>query len=420
LADESFCLVTTFYPPHSFGGDAVHVANLARGLARRGRRVRVVHSPAAYRALGGIQHEERGTPEARADADAGVEVVAAPTGRAGVAATYLTGHAVGYRSALADLVDGFDVVHFHNPSLLGGASALGMGSGLTLYTATEHWLVCPTHVLFRYGREVCTAPTCWRCTLSYRRPPQLWRSTGLLERAMGRVDLLLCPSRFTAARHREAFPEVLTEVLPLFFGPAPEELAAAEVEAGADAAESGSRPFVLFLGRLEPVKGADRLVAAALGLKGADLVVAGSGSQEEQIRRLARHAPHVRFIGSVGRARALALCRQALAVVVPSAGYETFGGVAVEAMALGTPALVRRLGALPELVTTGGGWTFADDTELATRLQHLADHPEEATAAAGEARAVYAARFSPEVLFERYFQLVGRAAAAGPPADGQQ
>ena len=38
-----FVLVTTFYPPFSFGGDAIHVQSLAGALVRAGHRVDVIH-----------------------------------------------------------------------------------------------------------------------------------------------------------------------------------------------------------------------------------------------------------------------------------------------------------------------------------------------------------------------------------------
>ena len=59
-----------------------------------------------------------------------------------------------------------------------GCSRYG-GDAVKLYMAHEHWLVCPTHVLWRHGRELCTGRECLRCTLRYQRPPQLWRYTGL-------------------------------------------------------------------------------------------------------------------------------------------------------------------------------------------------------------------------------------------------
>ena len=46
-----FCMITTFYPPYSFGGDAVFVHRLSNELARRGHAVEVIHCLDAYRAL---------------------------------------------------------------------------------------------------------------------------------------------------------------------------------------------------------------------------------------------------------------------------------------------------------------------------------------------------------------------------------
>ena len=56
-------MLTTFYPPYSFGGDAIFVRNLSSELAARGHEVHVVHCRDAYRALGGGAREpEQSTP----------------------------------------------------------------------------------------------------------------------------------------------------------------------------------------------------------------------------------------------------------------------------------------------------------------------------------------------------------------------
>ena len=96
----------------------------------------------------------------------------------------------------------FDVTHFHNVSLVGGPGVLAYGGGVKLYTTHEHWLVCPMHTLWRLDREPCERPTCLRCTLAYRRPPQLWRYTGLLKRGIEHIDMFLAPSQFTLEAHR--------------------------------------------------------------------------------------------------------------------------------------------------------------------------------------------------------------------------
>ena len=54
-----FVFVTTFYPPHHFGGDAVLVRHMAEALVRAGHRVDVIYDVDAYRAL------DRGAPRPR-------------------------------------------------------------------------------------------------------------------------------------------------------------------------------------------------------------------------------------------------------------------------------------------------------------------------------------------------------------------
>jgi hypothetical protein len=49
-----FCMVTTFYPPYHFGGDALFVRALGRALVDQGHEVEVVHCEDAYRLGGGV------------------------------------------------------------------------------------------------------------------------------------------------------------------------------------------------------------------------------------------------------------------------------------------------------------------------------------------------------------------------------
>ena len=45
-------MVTTFYPPYHFGGDAMYVYRLSNALARAGHHVTVVHNVDAYSSFG--------------------------------------------------------------------------------------------------------------------------------------------------------------------------------------------------------------------------------------------------------------------------------------------------------------------------------------------------------------------------------
>jgi glycosyltransferase involved in cell wall biosynthesis len=396
----SFCLVATFYPPHGFGGDAIHAVRLANGLAERGHRVRVVHSRTAYRMLArgegpmdGFSHHP------------GIEIRECPSTRAAVTATYLTGKPLGYRGELERLLnDGFDVVQLSNPTLVGGPGGFELGSALKLYTAHEHWLMCPTHLLFRYKREVCTKRTCWRCTAVHGRPPQLWRSTRLLQDAMQHVDLLFCLSRFAAELHQHEFPHARIEVLPAL-GPDAAQLA--EVPPPPER----ERPYFMFAGRLEPIKGVGRLIDAFANVRGADLLVAGDGSELGELRRSAEHVPAVRVMGRVSNDDVLSLCQGARALVFPSIGYEGFPLIVAEAMALGTPIVARDLGSMPEILDHGGGLLFADDHALVSALQRLVDEPATAARLGEEARTVFEQRYTEARFFRQYLDAIRRVAA---------
>jgi glycosyltransferase involved in cell wall biosynthesis len=358
---ERFCLVTTFYPPYHFGGDAIHAYRLANALARRGCEVTVVHSEDAYRALGGVE------PANAFPHEPGVQLEPLHTTIPKVAATlsYVSGRPALYAAQLERILrpGRFDVIHFHNVSLAGGPGVLGLGDGAKLYTTSEHWLVCPMHVLFRQNREPCVEPHCLRCTLAFGRPPQLWRYTGLLERETRHVDLFLAPSRFTLRAHRErGFTRPMLH-LPHFL---------AESDVPAADGPAHPRPYALCVCRLERIKGVDRLIEAFRGYRGLDLLIAGDGEEDADLRRQAEGLCHVHFLGPVSQGRLGSLYEGATALVVPSVGYEVFGLVILEAFARRTPALVHDLGALPELIEdSGGGLVYRTQDELVASFERL-------------------------------------------------
>lgn len=127
----------------------------------------------------------------------------------------------------------------------------------------------------------------------------------------------------------------------------------------------------LFAGRLEPLKGAQVLLDAAAILRKrsdfADLavVVAGDDSGDGanhgrggERSRLERHAAriglgsHVRFVGAVPHDQLAVYYAMADVCVVPSL-TESFGLVALEAQALGTPVVAASVGGLREVVDDG-------------------------------------------------------------------
>lgn len=394
----SFCMVTTFYPPYHFGGDAMYVYRLSNALARRGHRVTVVHCADAYALLGGrgdaapFPHHPNVT----------VHRLHSRLGAVSPIVTYLTGRPGLKRRPLEEVfAEAFDVVHFHNVSLVGGPEVLRYGNGIKLYTMHEHWLVCPMHILWKYNRRPCDKPDWLACTLSFGRPPQLWRYGGLMERALDEIDVFLAPSRFTIEKHRERGFRPSIRHLPQFL---PEDAAppAGEVEAGLP------QPYFLFAGRLERIKGLHTLLEVFRRYRSASLVVAGEGREGPELRRQAADLPHVRFLGHVSSERLGRLYTGAVALVVPSLGYEVFPLVTLEAFAQGTPAIVRDVGGLPEAVAdSGGGYTYGSDAELVRALDALVADDALRRRLGEQGRAGWLRLWSEQPHLEQYLATIG-------------
>ncbi|MGB2875427.1 MAG: glycosyltransferase [Gaiellaceae bacterium] len=148
--------------------------------------------------------------------------------------------------------------------------------------------------------------------------------------------------------------------------------------------------FLVFLGRIERRKGVEELAAAlprVLGANpGAEALLIGPDPGEEGGALTARLrvavapvAARVRFVGELPRDQALAVVARADLAVFPSL-WESFGYVALEAMALGTPVVASRAGGLAELIEDGRtGWLVppADADALAEVLLARLAAPEE-------------------------------------------
>ena len=398
-----FGFLTTFYPPHNFGGDGIGIQRLARGLVRAGHHVTVIHDVDAYNSL------HKGPEPAAPPEPAGLEVIRLRSGLGTVSPllTQQLGRPVVNGPRIARILDEgkFDVINFHNVSLIGGPGLFKYGRGLKLYMAHEHWLVCPSHVLWRHNRELCTGRQCFRCQLSYRRPPQLWRWTGYLERELRHVDAFIAMSEFSRRKHQEfGFPREM-EVLPYFL-PDPE---AGGARVGG--ASPHPRPYFLFVGRLEKIKGLDDVIPVFRDFPDADLVIAGDGEYAGTLRAMAEGLPNVRFLGRVAPEELRRYYEHAIALVVPSVCFETFGIILIEAFKQGTPVIARRIGPFPEIVAaSGGAELFATPEELRSILGRLQAEPAEREALARACYRGFLTNWTEKAVIPRYLAIVRRAA----------
>jgi glycosyltransferase involved in cell wall biosynthesis len=191
------------------------------------------------------------------------------------------------------------------------------------------------------------------------------------------------------------------------------------------------RAGVLFVGRLTPHKGVDRLIPALPD--GASLTIAGSTGHDpwpperdypNLLRRLA-NGRDVRFLGPAPDGRLPALYREAAVFVLPSVERtcygrsvrvsELLGLVVLEAMASGTPVICSRLGGLTEVVEDGVTGYLVEPgnlDELHDRLAELLGDPVRAARMGRAGRERVLARFTWRACAERclsaYSELLDR------------
>jgi len=400
-----FCMITTFYPPYNFGGDGIFVHRLSNELARRGHQVDVIHCIDAYRLLAHRQPAETYDDHPNVT----VHGLRSRFGFLSPLVTQQTGFPFFKSARIQQILEtGFNVIHYHNISLVGGPRILEYGQSIKLYTMHEYWLVCPTHVLFRFNRAACTRPHCFLCSLTYKRPPQWWRYLGLLEAAVKHVDTFIAPSRFSKDIHHQMGLNVPIVHLPYFLPSAKAALPASEGAVG----EAPEEPYFLFVGRLEKLKGLQTLIPVFCHYHKAQLLIAGTGSYEPQLRQLAESSVNIRFLGHLSGRRLQALYRQAVAVIIPSVCFDVFPQVIIEAFRQQTPIIVRNLGGMPEIIEeSGGGFVYDTEEELMAALDRLLADPSYRRELGLRGYKAYQRYWTPEAHLERYFSLIREIAA---------
>jgi glycosyltransferase involved in cell wall biosynthesis len=295
-----------------------------------------------------------------------------------------------------------DIVHVHNffprlsPALFDACAEAGVPAVWTLHNFR---IGCANGLLFRDGQpcEDCIGRVPWpaiqhRCYRGSTAGSAAVASMIGWHRARGtwrhKVARFIALSDF--ARNlfvRAGVPDDRLAVKPNFVA---DPLPALQ---GAPPARQGA----VFAGRLSREKGAATLVAAWRALPDIPLTILGDGPDFASLQAAA--PPNVRFLGFQNRDAVLQAMRGAQALVVPSTWYENFPMTVVEAMALGTPVIASRIGALATIVGDGvDGLHFApgDADDLAAVVRAAFADPALLARLGAGARATWADLMSPE------------------------
>jgi glycosyltransferase involved in cell wall biosynthesis len=173
-------------------------------------------------------------------------------------------------------------------------------------------------------------------------------------------------------------------------------------------------PTVVFAGRLDEAKGVLLLMRGwdwylrESGEPGLNLVIVGGGPLGDQVSAWASTRPSVELTGTVSGDRCAELISRARAVLLPSAWEETFGLVAVEAMAAAVPPIAAGHGSFTELITPGvDGVLFNpnDPTALGLAIADVEKNPERYEVYGDQARKTYEHRFDPQRSVEELVEI---------------
>lgn len=358
-------MMTTFYPPYNFGGDGIFVHRLSNELARRGHTVDVIHCRDSFNLISASKTEETYSDHPNVT----VHGLKSGMGALSPVLTQMTGAPLLKRHRIEHILKkGFDVIHYHNMSLL-GLNTINIGKAIKLYTMHEHWLVCPMHVLWKFGERQCEKKECIQCTVRAGIPPQLWRYTNHIKKNLKALDRLISPSEFTKEKHERDGIGIRIDVLPHF-------LPRKSVTDKKEELKNVNRdtPYFLFVGRLEKIKGVQDLISVFKQSQEYNLYIAGAGNYETELRDMASGFSNIKFLGHVEQASLSYWYEKATALIVPSLCFEVFGMVVLEAYAVKTPVIVKDCGALPEVVNRGGGGiVYSSEKELSTAVRQLAN-----------------------------------------------
>ena len=187
---------------------------------------------------------------------------------------------------------------------------------------------------------------------------------------------------------------------------------------------------MLFVGRLEPRKGIDVLIAAAnlladrgvtprFVIAGNDTRILGDGLTYEQAWRSGRAGrvlPDITFLGEVSEAELRRLYRRADLVVMPSR-YESFGLVLLEAMMLAKPVVASAVGGIKEIVRPGvdGLLVAVDDpAALADAIDALADDVDMRRTMGSQGRQRFLDEYTSSRAAQRLAELLERISVINP------
>ena len=252
-----------------------------------------------------------------------------------------------------------------------------------IWTLHEYTPICPDSIFVSHGEvcERCFGGKFYNCiTHSCKKGSYLASTVAALENYVHKylnyyayVDYFVCPSIFQLEKYKQ-FNFFNDKLVQIYHG-----YDYAEIEKTKLLPAQTNEKYIVFVGRLERIKGAHTLLKAIQSFPQIKLKIIGDGTQEAELLAFKNEhqLSNVEFLGKKTKPEVLQLVKGANFLICPSECYEVLGFTVVEAMALGRPVIGAAIGGIPEMVInnyTGLLFEAGNAAQLAERIQLLYDN----------------------------------------------
>jgi len=303
------------------------------------------------------------------------------------------------------------IAHFHNtfPLISPSAYYAARDEGVAVVQTLHNYrLLCPNGLFFREGRvcEDCLGKVplpaiVYGCYKGSRSASAMTAAMTSFHSLLGTwsnvVDVFIVHSQFAMNKFIQGgLPAAKTAFKTNFLYPAPTP-------------DQGDGGYALFIGRLSVEKGLGVMLDAWRQLDGKiPLKILGDGPMSGLVTEAMQEMPEIEWLGRRPFEEVYGIVGKAAFLVFPSEWYETFGRVAIEAFAKGTPVVASNIGAIAELIEHGhNGMLFkpSDPTDLADKINWLLAHPHELSQMRQAARTEFDAKYTAEDNYNRLIEI---------------
>jgi glycosyltransferase involved in cell wall biosynthesis len=304
------------------------------------------------------------------------------------------------------------VAHFHNtfPVISPAAYHAAKDEDVAVVQTLHNFrLLCPNGLFFREGKicEDCLGKPilypgvingCYRNSKTASAAvATMVKLHDVLKTWTKTIDIFIAYSDFALKKFIEGgLPADKFQFKTNFLHPAPDP-------------GKGQGNYAVFVGRLSPEKGIRTLLDTWRKLDGKiPLKIVGDGPLAPLVKEATQENIGVDWLGRQPLDQVYKIIGEASCLIFPSEWYETFGRVAIEAFARGTPVVGSNIGAIAELITpfeNGLLFTPGDSDDLLEKILWITSQPEKVSQMRHMARSGFEKKYTALENYQRLMEI---------------